>query len=133
MFCHLENEVPGSPKSGQTKILSIFEASQPERSVTNRPGAQKRSRLRIAEIARDGKGKTFWNCNILGISAIDVSARSFEVLAQVFVTRSAEFAYSASRVNPGDADPISNSKCVGSLSGCFDTANYLMTKNNRQM
>lgn len=82
---HLENKMSGGPKSGQTEILSILETGQSQGPVTDGAGAQQGSRLGIAESTGDVTGKALGQGHILGIAAIDVSARGLEVRAQIFI------------------------------------------------
>ena len=59
-------------------------------------------------------GETLRHGHILGVSAVDVTARGLEVRAQIFVACAAEGARAAGRKDPGDADPVAGLKTVGS-------------------
>jgi len=126
----LNDNVRGGSKPEKPQGLALLDSGKPQVAVSDRAGAEKRSRLPIGESFRDRIAEIFRDHRVLGIPSVCVTSRSFELGAQVFVAFRAKTTGSTCRMDPRDSHAISNPEPGRPVAQALHVSNNLVTQND---
>ena len=120
------------PKTDQADVFSRLDLSLLERAVADDASAQQRRSLLVRNAVRERQHVIRLSQQVFGVAAVDVEAGKFSIGAQVFLAALAELALSAGRIQPGQADPLTELALLHARAQRFDHPHHLVSRRDRQ-
>src|SRR6185437_12996575 len=126
---NLNTDVPCSAKTVDSQIAPAFDAGKPQAAEPDDPSTQQRRGLQISKTFRQRINKVFVRYRVFGKSTIVRVSSKLRVVAQIFLSTSAEGTHAARLVQPRNSHPSTWLVFSRPASRALNDADNLITGN----